>query len=155
MVLINGMIQVEALDAAERNLQVMMKNTTSQFARSTTPSEQLPMEAKPVRIWQDSYLRLMVTAPVAATIKKADSVVNVPVTQYVVPGGRGTTPIQPAEVMLTADDFGITGDVALPAGTQIEIGRYRVPAGTMIQPGWGAFNALDSAKGRIYISLQA
>ena len=155
MALIAGMLQLEAMDAAERNLYVLVKNTIDQFARSTTPSEQLPFEQKGVRIWEDSYLRILVKASAAATFDVSESVVNVPVTQYVVAGGRGAAASQPAEIMLTAADFGITTDTACPAGTNLEIGRYKVPAGTMIVPGWGEYAALNTAKGRVYIKAEA
>lgn len=156
MALVAGMLQVEAMDAAERNLYVLVKNTTEQFARSTTTSEQLPFEQKAVRIWEDSYLRLLIQADAAATLDVSESVINVPVTQYVVAGGRGSAVTQPAEIMLTAKDFKLSDtDVALPAGTHLEIGRYKVPAGTMIVPGWGEYSALNTAKGRVYIKVEA
>lgn len=155
MALVSGMIQIEAMDAAERNLYVLLKNTTEQFARSTTTSEQLPFEAKGVRIWEDSYLRILIQADVAVTLDVSESVINIPVTQYVVAGGRGAAATQPAEIMLTEKDFNLgAADISLPAGTNLEIGRYKVPAGTMIIPGWGEYSALNTAKGRVYIKAE-
>jgi len=155
MALIDGMVSISALDASERNIGLIVKNTSGQFARSTTPSEQLPFEVKNVQIQEDSFLTLTMRADAAATLNAATSVINIPVTQYVMAGGRGSTPTQPAEIMLTKEDFGLSANIPLPALTQLEIGRYKVPAGTMIKPGWGAYSALDAAKGRVYIDLES
>lgn len=45
--------------------------------------------------------------------------------------------------------FGVTADKALVQGKPTYIGEYVVPAGIMIQPGYGPYNSLESATGRI------
>lgn len=155
MVQVEGMLQIEAMDAAKRNQRMIMKNTLAQFKRSTTPSEQLPFEMKPVMIAEDSYLRLLITADATKTLDVSASTVNIPVTQYIVAGGRGSKPSQPAEIMLTLADFEMTADVACTAGIPTQVGLYKVPAGTAIVPGWGEYSAMNTAKGRVYVDAVA
>lgn len=154
--LANGMIRIEAMDAAKRNTRVIMENTVGQTSRSETPSEQLPFEAKKIMIQEDSFLRVLFKADANATITKADSTLNIPVTQFIAAGGRGSAVSQPSEIMLTNNelmgaDLGSPTSIVCAAGKQVEIGLYKVPAGTVIMPGQGEYAALNTAKGRLYI----
>lgn len=154
MVQVEGMLQIEAMDAAKRNQIMIMKNTLAQFKRSTTPSEQLPFEMKDIVIGEDSYLRLLITADATKTLDISASTVNIPVTQYIVAGGRGSAMSAPAEIMLTGADFEIV-DTACTAAIPTQVGLYKVPAGTAIRPGWGEYSAMNTAKGRVYVDAVA
>lgn len=45
--------------------------------------------------------------------------------------------------------FGVTADKVLVQNKPTYLGEYVVPAGIMIQPGYGPYNSLESAIGRI------
>lgn len=156
MAMLNGMIQLVCKDPSGRISQIIMQNTAAQFGRSTTPNQQLPMERKPYRLYEAATLELWMRPDTAGSVDTTTEI-NVPVTQYIAPDGRanGGKLYSPAEIMLTAADFGLTADVALNAGAFGFIGKYTVPAGVAIEPGWGNAENLDSAKGRIYINVIA
>lgn len=155
MAIIDGMIQIIVKDPSARNARIIMENTSGQFSRSTTPSEQLPMEKKQVCLHENSTLEIHMKATAAKTFDVSTSTVAIPVTQYVAPNGRSGSLIQPAEIMLTAADFGMIVDVACPAGKYLKIGEYKVPAGVAIMPGQGSYDSLNAAKGRVYMDIQA
>ncbi|MEA4892670.1 MAG: hypothetical protein VB085_08930 [Peptococcaceae bacterium] len=156
MAMLNGMIQIVCKDPSGRISQIIMQNTASQFGRSTTPSEQLPMEKKPYRLYEAATLEIWMK-PDAAGVFDVTSVVNIPITQYIAPDGRANSGkiYSPAEIMLTGADFGIAADIVLNAGAFGFVGKYTVPAGVAVDPGWGGAETLDAAKGRIYISAVA
>ena len=155
MVQVEGMCTIELMDAAKRNQVMIYKNTLAQMKRSTTPSEQIPFERKNLAAGEDSYLRILITADATKTLDVSASTVQIPVTQYIVKGGKGGPMSDPAEIMLTAADFEMTADIVCTAGIPQQVGLYKVPAGVAIAPGQGDYSALNTAKGRLYIDAVA